>query len=143
MVARGSYQSTLQRSLWSPPQSCDLSVRCARVPRSVHVQQLAKRILLVAQHRLAWLKCLQVGQARPRQKMDEVTALRPTRAAMRRMGMGAQRSFSMRRTSVPPRKWLHEMKPMNSRQGQGANRSDSLCYREDLQRNQGCDGTVK
>jgi DNA-binding transcriptional MerR regulator len=32
------------------------------------------------------------------------------------------------------------MKPMDSRPGQGANRSDSSCYREDLQRSHGCEG---
>jgi hypothetical protein len=31
---------------------------------------------------------------------------------------------------------------MDSRPGQGANRSDSLCYREDLQRRHGCEDAV-
>jgi hypothetical protein len=34
------------------------------------------------------------------------------------------------------------MKAMNSRPGQGANRSDSHSYREDLQRRHGCEGAL-
>jgi hypothetical protein len=41
---------------------------------------------------------------------------------------------------VLSRKQVNEMKPMDSRPGQGANRSDGPCYREDLQRSHGCEG---
>ena len=34
------------------------------------------------------------------------------------------------------------MKVMDSRPGQGANRSDSRSYREDLQRRHGCEGAL-
>lgn len=57
-------------------------------------------------------------------------------------GPSPHRSTGAVRTSVLSRKQLHEMKPMNTRPGQGANRSDSLCYREDLQRRHGCEDAV-
>jgi hypothetical protein len=48
----------------------------------------------------------------------------------------------LRNTNVLSRIWSHDIKPMDSRPGQGANHSDTLCDREVVRRSHGGEGAV-